>query len=71
MIVCRQCESAQFLHIHRSVIRFDCEGELDYFVEEYVCTFCGAEGDVDSRQDPKEGVLDGEVAFTTEHPQYV
>lgn len=71
MIVCDQCKSAQFLQISRSVIRFDDSGSLVYFVEEYSCTFCGAEGNVDSRRDPGDGLTEGDVSFTTEHPQYV
>lgn len=70
MIVCDRCKSAQFLHIDRSEIRFDDDEGLDYFLEEYVCTYCGTSGNLDSRRDPEEGLLEGTVSFTTEHPQY-
>ena len=62
MLICKTCESAQYLNITRSKAWYDDDGDVYKFHERIECVYCGSTGsyhmDLDAGRETIKGDLE-------------
>ena len=71
MIVCSNCETAQFLQITASRVRFQNGRALNEVTESYECTMCGATGRLDmwEEDNTRRTTVTGDIEETDDKPE--
>ena len=70
MIICSNCESAQFLQITRSRVYFDDGESVDEIEEDYECQLCGSTGKYRFEDGGGYEAVTGEIDLTKEKQRF-